>query len=102
VEFLVEFIVVVPEGTPESEIRERRDAEAVAAAELVADGHLVRLWQLPPAPGETGVLGLYRAESERQLRELLEALPLYAWMTVAIRPLSVHPSDPALACQALR
>jgi muconolactone delta-isomerase len=48
------------------------------------------------------VLGLYRAESERQLRELLEALPLYAWMTVAIRPLSVHPSDPVLACQAFR
>jgi muconolactone D-isomerase len=96
-EFLVEFTVIVPEGTPESEIAERRDAEAVAAAELVADGHLVRLWQPPLAPGETRVLGLYRADSLGQLGELLEALPLYGWMTVTITPLSVHPNDPALA-----
>jgi hypothetical protein len=35
-EFLVEFIVVMPDGTPEHEIEAREQAEALAAAELLA------------------------------------------------------------------
>jgi muconolactone D-isomerase len=94
-EFLVEFEVNIPDGAPESEVKDRESAEASAAATLVDEGHLVRLWRLPGAPGESKSVGLYRAESEAQLNGLLGALPLYAWMHVTVTPLELHPNDPA-------
>jgi muconolactone delta-isomerase len=94
IEFLVEFEVNIPDGTPESEIRHRENAEAVAAAKLVDEGHLVRLWKPHVATGETKILGLYRAESQTELDALLGALPLYEWMRVTVTPLGQHPNDP--------
>jgi muconolactone delta-isomerase len=96
-EFLVQFAVEVPDGTAETEIRDREQAEAVAAAVLVRDGHLVRLWKPPMQPGETLILGLYRADDEAALRGLLEPLPLYEWMAVTLTPLAAHPNDPLAA-----
>ncbi len=90
-EFLVEFEIRVPRGTPASEVETRQQAEAAAAATLVDGGHLARVWRLR----DTKVLGLYRAASERELDELLRALPLYEWMTVEVTPLEPHPNDPA-------
>ncbi len=94
-EFLVEFEVNVPEGTPQPEVELRESAEADAAARLVDAGHLVRVWKRPVAPGETRILGLYRADSEAQLQGLLGALPLYEWMQVTVTALEPHPNDPA-------
>jgi muconolactone delta-isomerase len=94
-EFLVEFEVNVPDGAPTSEVEARTRAEAAAAARLVHRGHLVRLWRPPAAPGETKALGLYRADSERQLAGLLGALPLSDWMQVTVTALGPHPNDPA-------
>ncbi len=37
-EFLVDFQVNVPDGTPEPEVKDRERAEASAAARLVDDG----------------------------------------------------------------
>ncbi|MGX7681787.1 muconolactone Delta-isomerase [Jatrophihabitans sp. DSM 45814] len=94
-EFLVEFEIDVPDGTSTSEVDDREKAEAVAAAGLVDAGHLVRVWRLPGTPDETKILGLYRADSEAQLDELLVALPLYDWMHVTVTALQPHPNDPA-------
>jgi muconolactone delta-isomerase len=97
VEFLVEFEVHIPDGTPHSEVEDREHAEAAAAAKLVDEGHLVRVWTAHVAPGETRILGLYRADSQAELDDLLGALPLYEWMRVSITPLEQHPNDPAAA-----
>jgi muconolactone D-isomerase len=94
VEFLVEFDLHIPDGTPESEVNQRLTAEAAASAELGREGHLVRLWRPPVAPGERKALGLYRAESEGQLGKLLRALPLSGWMKATVTPLEPHPNDP--------
>ena len=94
-EFLVEFEVHVPDGAPASEVEVRESAEASAAARLVDEGHLVRLWKPPAAPGETKALGLYRAANQAQLADLLAALPLYDWMQITVTPLEPHPNDPA-------
>jgi muconolactone D-isomerase len=94
VEFLVEFEVNVPDGTLASEVEARNRAEASAAARLVDEGHLLRLWKPPAALAETKALGLYRADSEAQLTDLLRALPLYNWMNVTVTPLEAHPNDP--------
>ena len=95
-EFLVEFEVIVPDGTPESEVEARERAEASAAAKLVDDGHLVRVWRRPVASGETKILGLYRADTETQLDGLLGALPLYEWMHVTVIRLEPPPNDPGV------
>ncbi|HEY6638691.1 MAG TPA: muconolactone Delta-isomerase family protein [Solirubrobacterales bacterium] len=93
-EFLVDFQVNVPEGTPEFEVKDRERAEASAAARLVDDGQLVRVWTRPVAGGENSILGLYRANGEAELEALLRALPLYGWMHVTVTPLGPHPNDP--------
>jgi len=93
-EFLVEFDIHVPEAAPESEVEQRVSAEAVASAELGREGHLVRLWKPPVAPGERKALGLYRADSEAELDGLLGALPLSGWMQIRVTPLEPHPNDP--------
>jgi DNA-binding NarL/FixJ family response regulator/muconolactone delta-isomerase len=62
-----EFDVSVPAAAPRSEVEERERGEAAAAARLAEEGHLVRIWKPPVAPGETKALGLYRAESQKQL-----------------------------------
>jgi muconolactone delta-isomerase len=93
-EFLVDFKVNIPDGTPESEVRDRDSAEAIAASKLVEQGHLRRLWKESGADGETRSLGLYRADSELELEALLGALPLAEWMHVTVTPLAPHPNDP--------
>jgi muconolactone delta-isomerase len=95
VEFLVEFDVNVPDGAARSEVDERDSNEAAATAKLAEQGHLVRIWKPPVAPGETKALGLYRADSQTQLDRLLGALPLADWMRVTVTPLEPHPNDPA-------
>ena len=96
-EFLVEFEIKIPEGTTESEVNDREDAEAEAVATLAEEGHLVRVWKLPVESGETSVLGLYCAGSETELEGLLSGLPLHEWMKVTITALKPHPNDPAAA-----
>jgi muconolactone delta-isomerase len=94
-EFLVEFDVNIPDGTPEPEVDARVSAEAAAAAELVRQGHLVRLWKPPVAPGETKAVGVYRADSRAQLDTLLAGLPLGDWLRTSVKPLEPHPNDPS-------
>jgi len=93
VEFLVEFEVEVPKGTPEPAIAERNRAESLAAGRLADEGHLLRLWR--PTVGGTTAIGLYAADDEAELERLLQALPLADWMHVTITPLLPHPNDPA-------
>jgi muconolactone delta-isomerase len=95
IEFLVEFEIKIPEGITESEVKDREGAEAEAAAKLVEEGHLVRVWKLAVGSGDTQVLGLYRADSATELDGLLRALPLYEWMRVSVTPLASNPNDPA-------
>jgi muconolactone delta-isomerase len=91
-DFLVEFDVAIPDGTPEPMIKERVAAEATAAARLARQGHLLRLWT---APGKSNAVGVYRADSEAELEGLLGALPLNDWIQVTVTPLALHPNDPA-------
>jgi muconolactone D-isomerase len=96
-EFLVEIEVEVPAGTPRAEVEQRQRAESAAAAKLVEDGHLVRLWRRPPGGDGAMAIGFYRADSEAELDGLLAALPLADWLRVTVTPLEAHPNDPATA-----
>ena len=94
-EFLVEFEVEVPAGTPDAEVEQHQRAESAAAAKLAGDGHLVRLWRRPLVSDGTTAIGLYRADSEATLDGLLAAPPLADWLRVTVTPLEAHPNDPA-------
>jgi muconolactone delta-isomerase len=94
-EFLVEFEVEVPEGARQSEVEQRSRAEATAAARLVDEGHLLRVWRRNAVADDTTVVGLYAADSEAELDGLLGELPLADWMQVRVIPLAPHPNDPA-------
>jgi muconolactone D-isomerase len=94
VEFLADMITQVPEGTPAAEVDDTKGREALRAAELVEQGHLLRLWKPPIRPGKWRTLGLWRADDEHQLQGILATLPLHVWMTVEVTPLERHPNDP--------
>jgi muconolactone D-isomerase len=93
-EFLVEFDIQVPKGTPQAEVEQRMSAEAAGLGRAGPRGHLVRLWRPPAASGERKAPGLYRADSDAQLDGLLDALPLSSWMQISVTPLEPHPNDP--------
>ena len=94
-EFLTAFTLVIPEGTPDAVADDTNAREAVRAGELASEGHLLRLWRLPP--GGPGALGLWRARDADEMQAIVRSLPLDAWMTTEITPLTTHPSDPVLA-----
>ena len=93
-EFLVDFEVDIPKGTPVSEVNDREEAESFAAADLAGEGHLLRLWKRLVASGETRIMGLYRAKSEAELDGLLGGLPLAEWMHVTVTPLEFPSQRP--------
>ncbi|MGW6929584.1 muconolactone Delta-isomerase family protein [Lentzea sp. NPDC054927] len=91
-EFIVEITTAIPDGTSQSEVDDRRAAEAVRAKELTTSGNLVRLWR---PIGETRSIGLWRAEDEDDLHaNVLGTLPLSPWMTFAVTAVQSHPNDP--------
>jgi muconolactone D-isomerase len=94
-EFLTNVTMNVPEGTLDATVEKMKKAEAARGAELAAQGHLLRLWTPPLRPGEWRTLGLFRADSEQQLKDIIATLPLHMWMTVEVTPLTAHPNDPS-------
>ena len=96
-EFLVEFEIEIPAGTPRAEVDQHYRAESAAAPKLAKDGHLVRLWRRPLVGDGTTAVGLYPANSQTELDDLLAALPLADWLRVTITPIEAHPNDPATA-----
>jgi muconolactone delta-isomerase len=92
-EFLTTFTINIPEGTPAPEVEDTEGREAARAKELAAQGQLERLWRLP-GPGRA--LGLWRAQDAAEMETIVRSLPLDAWMTTHITPLTAHPSDPAV------
>ncbi len=96
-EYLVTMTTHVPDGTPGQAVDDIRTREAAHSHELAAQGHLLRLWRPPLQPGEWRTLGLFAADDEGQLEEVLASMPLRVWRTDEVTPLSPHPNDPALA-----
>jgi len=91
-EFIVEITTTIPDGTSQSEVDERRAAEAVRAKELTASGNLVRLWR---PVGEMRSIGVWAAADEDDLHtNVLGTLPLSPWMTFEVTAVQPHPNDP--------
>jgi muconolactone D-isomerase len=95
-DYLVDFILTVPEEAPASEIEQRTAGEGIRVAELAAQGHALRVWKPLPDDGRARAIGLYRAADDTELQAMLESLPLWPWMEISVTALAEHPNDPAL------
>jgi muconolactone delta-isomerase len=91
------FALHIPPGTPNGLVEDTLAAERRNSAEQGALGHLVRLWKLPDGHS----LGLWQSRDAEELRAILAALPLAAWLTIETTPLDRHPNDPARASVAV-
>ncbi|MBV8037699.1 muconolactone Delta-isomerase family protein [Roseateles sp.] len=94
-EFLITMTVTVPPGTAPAQLDDLLSREARRARELASQGHLLRLWSLPAAPGVHRALGLWCAGGDAEIAAIVDALPLRPWMAVESMPLTPHPNDPA-------
>jgi muconolactone delta-isomerase len=94
-EYLVTMSTQVPEGTPEQAVDDIRAREAAHTRELAAQGHVLRLWRPPLAPGEWRTLGLFSAADRAELERVLASMPLRVWRTDEVQELAPHANDPA-------
>jgi len=101
-EFLVIMTTQVPDGTSEDAVDEVRARESTRARELAAQGNLLRLWRPPLQPGEWRTLGLFAAEDDDELEQILLSMPLRVWRSDDVTPLGAHPNDPARTSQGHR
>jgi len=93
-EYLVTMTTHVPDGTPEQAVDDVRAREAARARELAAQGNLLRLWRPPLQPGEWRTFGLFAADDDGQLEEVLGSMPLRVWRSDEVTQLRPHPNDP--------
>jgi muconolactone delta-isomerase len=78
-EFLVDMMTTVPDGTTDAEVDAIRIREAARSRELAAQGHLLRLWRPPLKAGEWRTWGLFRAADATELESVLSSMPLRIW-----------------------
>jgi muconolactone delta-isomerase len=95
-EFLTSFTVTIPDDADAVEVEDIKAREADRTRALAEQGHLVRLWMLPPTPSSWRALGLWQAEDGKQLEMILTSLPMDKWMTTESTPLIRHPNDPGI------
>jgi muconolactone delta-isomerase len=93
-EFLVDMVTTVPDGTTDAEVDAIRAREATRSRELAAQGHLLRLWRPPLKAGEWRTWGLFQAADATELENVLSSMPLRVWRHDTVTPLTAHPSDP--------
>jgi muconolactone delta-isomerase len=93
-EFLVDMVTTVPDGTTDAEVDAIRTRESARSRELAAQGHLLRLWRPPLGPGEWRTWGLFQAADAAELESVLSSMPLRVWRHDTVTPLTAHPSDP--------
>jgi muconolactone delta-isomerase len=93
-EYLVTMTTHVPDGTPDEAVDDVRAREAAHTRELAAQGHVLRLWRPPLAPGEWRSLGLFAAADADELEQVLASMPLRVWRSDDVKALTNHPNDP--------
>jgi muconolactone delta-isomerase len=93
-EFLVDMVTTVPDGTTDAEVGAIRIREAARSRELAAQGHLLRLWRPPLEAGQWRTWGLFQAADAAELESVLSSMPLRVWRHDTVTPLTAHPSDP--------
>ncbi len=99
-EFLVDMVTTVPDGTTEEGVA--GDARAGGRALTGAGGARKLAAPVAPAPRARRVAlrGACSARpTEQELETVLASMPLRAWRKDTVTPLTAHPNDPAAQAQ---
>jgi muconolactone D-isomerase len=88
--FHVRMDVAVPRDLDPDERATLLATEKARALELQRKGAWVHLWRVV---GQYSNVSIFDVESSDELHEILWNLPLFPFMTVAVTPLTEHPSS---------
>lgn len=89
-QFLVEISVNIPHDLPDTQVQTLITSERSRGRQLRDSGAIERIWRIP---GTRNNVGVWRAQNATELHALLSSLPLFPYMTIAVRPLAQHPLE---------
>lgn len=92
--FAVRMDVALPLDIDPGEREGTLAREKAYSHELQRAGKWLHLWRIV---GQYSNLSIFQVTDNAELHDLLWNLPLFPYMTINVTPLSVHPSDIALA-----
>jgi len=87
--YLVKMDVSIPSHLPAAEVEAAKATEKARSQELQRDGRWVQLWRVV---GRYSNYSVFDVDSNDELHEILQGLPLYPFMEIEVTPLAQHPS----------
>jgi muconolactone D-isomerase len=88
--YLVHMDVNLPADLPAHEAAEIKATEKAYSQELQRSGKWPEIWRVV---GEYANYSIFDVDSNEELHELLQNLPLFDYMDISVVPLAKHPSD---------
>ncbi|MEK0154141.1 muconolactone Delta-isomerase [Arthrobacter oryzae] len=88
--YLVHMDVNLPADFPATEAAEIKATEKAYSQELQRSGKWPEIWRVV---GEYANYSIFDVESNDELHEILQNLPLFPYMDISVVPLAKHPSD---------
>ncbi len=87
--FLVRMDVNIPRDLPTEQANEIKAREKAYSQDLQRDGRWKSIWRVV---GEYANYSIFDVASNDELHQLLQGLPLFAYMKIDVTPLATHPS----------
>lgn len=88
--FKVEMTVNIPSSLPQAQVEEIKAREKAYSQRLQREGKWPHIWRVV---GQYANVSIFDVKDNQELHEILTALPLFPWMTIAVQPLCAHPSS---------
>jgi muconolactone D-isomerase len=88
--YLVYMDVNLPADLPANEAAEMKATEKAYSQQLQRSGKWPEIWRVV---GEYANYSIFDVDSNDELHEILQNLPLFPYMDIAVVPLAKHPSD---------
>ncbi len=88
--YLVHMDVNIPADLPADAAAEIKAREKAYSQELQRSGKWPEIWRVV---GEYANYSIFDVDSNDELHEILQSLPLFPYMDISVVPLAKHPSD---------
>ncbi|MCZ9881703.1 muconolactone Delta-isomerase [Arthrobacter sp. B2a2-09] len=88
--YLVRMDVNLPANLPEEQATAVKEEEKTYSQGLQRDGRWPHLWRVV---GQYANYSIFDVESNDELHELLQSLPLFPYMDIQVTALAKHPSS---------
>jgi muconolactone D-isomerase len=88
--YLVHMDVNLPADLPADEAAQIKATEKAYSQQLQRSGKWPEIWRVV---GEYANYSIFDVDSNDELHEILQNLPLFPYMDISVVPLAKHPSD---------